>query len=645
MNTEVKYLELLSKTFKNIAETSTEIINLQAIMNLPKGTEHFMTDIHGEYEAFNHVLRNGSGTIRNKIEEAYGNTLTENDKKELASIIYYPKEKVELMQNRDNFNIDKWMITIIYRLIEVCKVVCSKYTRSKVRKAMTKDFEYILQELLYEKKELANKKEYFDSIVDTIISIDRGKEFIIAICNLIQRLNIDHLHIVGDIYDRGPFPHLIMDTLAEYTNLDIQWGNHDILWIGAALGNKACIANVIRICCRYNNNDILEEAYGINLLPFATFAMKYYGNDPCKRFRAKEGVDSDLIAQMHKAMSIIQFKVEGLYSERNPELEMSSRESLKHINYEKGTINLNGVEYPLNDTNFPTVNPENPLELLEEEAELLDKLQASFLGSEKLQKHMQLLFSKGGMYLKYNSNLLFHACIPMEPNGEFSELYVEDGYYKGKALLDKIDNIVRQAYYDRKNVEVNKKHRDFIWYLWAGRLSPLFGKDVMKTFERYFIDDKATHKEIKNPYHKLINDEKICDKIFEEFGLNPRTSHIINGHIPVKVKEGESPIKANGKLLIIDGGFSRAYQSTTGIAGYTLTYNSYGIKLASHLKFISKEAAIKDGTDMISSHIIVETKSKRMKVKDTDIGKSIQTQINDLKKLLKAYRIGLIKSN
>ena len=645
MNTEIKYLELLSKTFKNIAETSTEIINLQAIMNLPKGTEHFMTDIHGEYEAFNHVLRNGSGTIRNKIEEAYGNTLTENDKKELASIIYYPKEKVELMQNKDNFNIDKWMITIIYRLIEVCKVVCSKYTRSKVRKAMTKDFEYILQELLYEKKELLNKKEYFDSIVDTIISIDRGKEFIIAICNLIQRLNIDHLHIVGDIYDRGPFPHLIMDTLAEYTNLDIQWGNHDILWIGAALGNKACIANVIRICCRYNNNDILEEAYGINLLPFATFAMKYYGNDPCKRFRAKEGVDSDLIAQMHKAMSIIQFKVEGLYSERNPELEMSSRESLKHINYEKGTINLNGVEYPLNDTNFPTVNPENPLELLEEEAELLDKLQASFLGSEKLQKHMQLLFSKGGMYLKYNSNLLFHACIPMEPNGEFSELFVEDGYYKGKALLDKIDNIVRQAYYDRKNVEVNKKHRDFIWYLWAGRLSPLFGKDVMKTFERYFIDDKSTHKEVKNPYHKLINDEKICDKIFEEFGLNPRTSHIINGHIPVKVKEGESPIKANGKLLIIDGGFSRAYQSTTGIAGYTLTYNSYGIKLASHLKFISKEAAIKDGTDMISSHIIVETKSKRMKVKDTDIGKSIQTQINDLKKLLKAYRIGLIKSN
>jgi len=429
MNTEIKYLELLSKTFKNIAETSTEIINLQAIMNLPKGTEHFMTDIHGEYEAFNHVLRNGSGTIRNKIEEVYKDKLTESEKKELAAIIYYPKEKIEIMQNTANFNVDRWMINIIYRLIEVCKIVCSKYTRSKVRKAMPKDFQYILQELLYEKKELANKREYFDSIVDTIISIDRGKEFIIAISNLIQKLNIDHLHIVGDIYDRGPFPHLIMDTLAEYNNLDIQWGNHDILWIGAALGNKACIANVIRICCRYNNNDILEEAYGINLLPFATFAMKYYGNDPCKRFRPKEGVDSDLIAQM-------------------------------------------------NDTNFPTVNPENPLELLDEEAELLDKLQALFLGSEKLQKHMQLLFSKGGMYLKYNSNLLFHACIPMEPNGEFSEMYVVDGYYKGKALLDKIDNVVRQAYYDRKNVEVNKKHRDLIWYLWAGRLSPLCYENI-----------------------------------------------------------------------------------------------------------------------------------------------------------------------
>ena len=368
MNIEIKYLELLSKSFKNIAETSTEIINLQAIMNLPKGTEHFMTDIHGEYEAFNHVIRNGSGTVRMKINDIYGDSLSENEKKELATVIYYPKEKVELMQEKENFNIDKWMIITIDRLIEICRLVCSKYTRSKVRKAMTKDFEYILQELLYEKKELANKREYVDSIIDTIIAIDRGKEFIIAIADLIQRLNIDHLHIVGDIYDRGPLPHLIMDTLENYHTVDIQWGNHDILWIGAALGNKACIANVLRICFRYNNNDILEEAYGINLLPFATFAMKYYGNDPCKKFRPKEGIDNDLIAQMHKAISVIQFKVEGLYSERNPEFGMSSRESLKHINYEKGTINLNGVEYPLNDTNFPTIDPKNPLELLEEEA-------------------------------------------------------------------------------------------------------------------------------------------------------------------------------------------------------------------------------------------------------------------------------------
>lgn len=645
MNTEIKYLELLSKSFKNIAETSTEIINLQAIMNLPKGTEHFMTDIHGEYEAFNHVLRNGSGTIRMKIDDIYGDTLSETEKKELATVIYYPKEKIELILKRDNFNVEKWITNTIYKLIEVCRLVSSKYTRSKVRKAMTKDFEYILQELLYEKKELPNKKEYVECIVDTIISIDRGKEFIIAISDLIQRLNIDHLHIVGDIYDRGPSPHLIMDRLIEYNNVDIQWGNHDILWIGAALGNKACIANVIRICCRYNNNDILEEAYGINLLPLATFAMKYYSNDPCKRFRPKEGIDNDLTAQMHKAISIIQFKVEGLYSERNPELEMSSRESLKYIDYDKGSINLNGIEYQLNDLNFPTINKNKPLELSEEESELLDKLKISFISSEKLQKHIHLLFSKGSMYLKQNSNLLFHACIPMEENGEFSELYLEDGYYKGKALMDKIENIVRLAYYDRKNVEVNKKYRDFIWYLWAGRLSPLFGKDIMKTFERYFIDDKTTHKENKNPYHKLINNEEICNKIFKEFEMNPQTSHIINGHIPVKVKEGESPVKANGKLLIIDGGFSKAYQTTTGIAGYTLTYNSYGIKLASHLAFNSKDDVIKNDSDMISSHIVVEHKIKRMKVKDTDKGKEIQAQINDLKKLLKAYRLGLIKSN
>lgn len=643
---ELKYLELLSKSFKNIAETSTEIINLQAIMNLPKGTEHFLTDVHGEYEAFNHILRNGSGTIRMKIDDLFSQTLTENERRELATVIYYPKEKVELIQKeykKKSLNLDRWYITTINRLLAVCRLVCSKYTRSKVRKAMTKDFEYILQELLYEDDNLKNKKEYFEAIIDTILSINRAKEFIISISNLIQRLNIDHLHIVGDIYDRGPSPHLIMDTLEEYHNIDIQWGNHDILWIGAALGNKACIANVIRICCRYNNKEILEDAYGINLLPLATFALKYYANDPCKKFRAKEGIDTDLIAQMHKAISIIQFKAEGIYSERNPEFDMSSRESLKHIDYKKGTINIDGKEFFLNDTNFPTINPENPLELLEEEAEILDKLKASFMNSEKLQKHIKLLFNKGSMYLKHNSNLLFHACIPMDENGEFSELEIEGEKYKGKALLDKIDNIVRITYFDRKSSNRNKKYLDFLWYLWSGGLSPLFGKDVMRTFERYFIDDKSIHKEYKNPYHKLINSEEICNKVLVEFGLNPSMSHIINGHIPVKVKEGESPIKANGKLLIIDGGFSRAYQKTTGIAGYTLIYNSHGIKLASHTTFGSKEDSVVNEIDMVSSHIIVEEKQRRIRVKDTDIGKDIQNQINDLKKLLNAYRNGQIK--
>lgn len=644
---ELKYLELLSKTFKNIDETSTEIINLQAIMNLPKGTEHFITDVHGEYEAFNHILRNGSGTIRRKIDDIFSNSLAENERNELATIIYYPKEKVELIQKeykKNNANIDKWFTLTITRLLEVCRVVCSKYTRSKVRKAMTKDFEYILQELLYENANQKNKKEYFEAIIDTILSIKRGKEFVIAIANLIQRLNIDHLHIVGDIYDRGPSPHLIMDKLAEYNNIDIQWGNHDILWIGAALGNKACIANVLRICCRYNNKEILEDAYGINLLPLATFAMKYYGNDPCKKFRAKEGIDTDLIAQMHKAISIIQFKVEGIYSERNPEFKMQSRELLKDINYSKGTIVIDNKEYVLNDRNFPTINPENPLELLEEEALILDKLKASFMGSEKLQKHINLLFNKGSMYLKHNSNLLFHACVPMDSNSEFSEFEIDGEKYSGKAFLDKIDNIVRLTYHDRKNSNRNKKYLDFLWYLWSGELSPLFGKDVMRTFERYFIDDKTIHKENKNPYHKLINDEEICNKVLLEFGLNPAMSHIINGHIPVKVKEGESPIKANGKLLIIDGGFSRAYQKTTGIAGYTLIYNSYGIKLASHLSFSSKDEAIINEIDMVSSHIVVEEKSKRIRVKDTDIGKDIQNQINDLKKLLNAYITGQIKA-
>ena len=639
---ELKYLELLSKNFRNIAETSTEIINLEAILNLPKGTEHFLSDIHGEYEAFTHVLRNGSGSIRQKIEDIFGETLDEAEKKELATLIYYPEAKYNL-EEKKNKNIEEWSRKNIYRLVKVCKHASTKYTRSKVRKAMPKDFEYIIQELLYERNEEENKRDYVDAIIDTIISIKYTKDFMKAMGELIRRLAIDRLHVVGDIYDRGPAPHLIMDCLQEYHNVDIQWGNHDLLWIGAGIGNKACIANVIRICSRYNNHDILEEAYGINLLPLATFAMKHYGKDPCKSFRPKEGLDNDLIAQMHKAISIIQFKVEGIFSERNPQFEMEGKELLKNINYHKGTVTIGGKEYQLNDTHFPTVNPNNPLELTKEEVVLLNKLKHSFMNSEKLQRHLKFLLNKGSMYLKCNSNLLYHGCIPLDNEGELVEVNIDGINYKGKSYFDKIEAIIRESFFNRENNEKDKRNRDFVWYLWCGKNSPLFGKDVMRTFERYFIDDKKIHKENKNPYYMFINKKEKCEMILREFGLNPENSHIINGHVPVKVKEGESPVKADGKLFMIDGGFSKAYRKTTGIAGYTLVYNSYGIKIISLAPFESQEKAIKEGADILSSTVVFDEIREITKVKDTDIGKELQKQIDDLKKLLISYKTGLIK--
>ena len=639
---ELKYLELLSKNFRNIAETSTEIINLEAILNLPKGTEHFLSDIHGEYEAFTHVLRNGSGSIRQKIEDIFGETLDEVEKKELATLIYYPEAKYNL-EEKKNRNIEEWSKKNIYRLVKVCKHASTKYTRSKVRKAMPKDFEYIIQELLYERNEEENKRDYVDAIIDTIISIKYTKDFMKAMGELIRRLAIDRLHVVGDIYDRGPAPHLIMDCLQEYHNVDIQWGNHDLLWIGAGIGNKACIANVIRICSRYNNHDILEEAYGINLLPLATFAMKYYGKDPCRNFRPKEGVDNDLIAQMHKAISIIQFKVEGIFSERNPQFEMEDKELLKNIDYHKGTVTIGGKEYQLNDTHFPTVNPDNPLELTKEEVVLLNKLKNSFMNSEKLQRHLKFLLNKGSMYLTCNSNLLYHGCIPLDSEGELVEVNIDGISYKGKSYFDKIEAIIRESFFNRENNEKDKRNRDFVWYLWCGKNSPLFGKDIMRTFERYFIDDKKIHKENKNPYYMFINKKEKCEMILREFGLNPENSHIINGHVPVKVKEGESPVKADGKLFMIDGGFSKAYRKTTGIAGYTLVYNSYGIKIISLAPFESQEKAIKEGADILSSTVVFDEIREITKVKDTDIGKELQKQIDDLKKLLISYKTGLIK--
>ncbi|RRD40189.1 fructose-1,6-bisphosphatase [Leptotrichia sp. OH3620_COT-345] len=639
---ELKYLKLLSKSFRNIAETSTEIINLEAILNLPKGTEHFLSDIHGEYEAFNHVLRNASGNIREEIEEIFGGTLTESEKKELATLIYYPKSKYNLIEEKYG-DIDEWAKKVIFQLIEVCKKLSTKYSRSKVRKTIPKNFEYIIQELLYERKDEENKKDYINAIIDTIISINYAKEFIEAVSILIQRLAVDRLHIVGDIYDRGPAPHLIMDCLLEYHNVDIQWGNHDLLWIGAGMGNEACIANVVRICSRYNNNDILEEAYGINLLPLATFSMKNYGNDECVSFKTNDNSGESLVTQIHKAITIIQFKIEGKCSERNPDFEMKDRELLKMIQYEKGTVIIEGKEYPLNDTNFPTVNPADPFELTEEEREVMKKLKDSFMNSEKLQRHLNFLLNKGSMYLKYNSNLLYHGCIPMDKEGKLTEVKIKGKLYKGKSYLDKIESIIREEFFNKENNQRDKSNRDFIWYLWCNGNSPLFGKDIMKTFERYFIDNKKTHKENKNPYYTFINDEKVCKMILSEFGLDPENSHIINGHVPVKVKEGEVPVKANGKLFMIDGGFSKAYRKTTGIAGYTMIYNSYGIKIISLAPFESKEKAIKEGADILSSTIVFREMKEIIKVKDTDIGYEIQNQISELKKLLIAYRAGIIK--
>lgn len=639
---ELKYLSLLSKKFKNIPDTATEIINLQAILNLPKGTEHFLTDIHGEYDAFNHVLKNGSGSIRAKINDIFQDSISNFEKKELASVIYYPKEKVEYV-SKSMVNMDKWYKTIIYRMIEVCSVTASKYTSSKVRKAMSSDFAYVLQEVLYERRELPNRKEYVESIIDTIISLGRAKYFVIAISNLIQRLTIDKLHIVGDIYDRGPYPHRIIDKLINHHNVDIQWGNHDMLWMGAALGNRACIANVIRICARYSNTDILEEGYGINLLPLARFVIDTYKNDDCKSFRPKDGSSDELMAKIHKGISIIQFKIEGEISNRHPDFNLENRQMLHRIDYERGIVKIEGKDYKLNDTYFPTIDKENPYKLSSREEEVMDILTRYFLNSEKLQRHLQFFLTNGSLYLKYNSNLLYHGCIPLNKKGELQEVVLRGVKVKGKDYLDGVEEIVRQAYYFKHQNVKNSFEVDFLWYLWCGQNSPLFGKDAMKTFERYFIDDKETHVEEKNPYYTYCETEESCRMLLEEFGLNPNISHIVNGHMPVKTLKGEKPVKGNGKLFVIDGGFSKAYQKETGIAGYTLVYNSYGLKIISHDPFESVEKAVREGKDIISfTRIVEDTSVNRIRVKDTDIGKELQSQINDLKKLLICYKRGVI---
>ncbi|HAG11032.1 MAG TPA: class 3 fructose-bisphosphatase [Desulfotomaculum sp.] len=640
------YLELLSKKFPTISQAASEVINLKSILNLPKGTEHFLTDLHGEYEAFDHVMRNASGVVKRKINDVLGKTLSKNDINELASLIYYPEDKLHLVKERE-INLSDWYEVTIYRLIQVCRDASSKYTRSKVRKALPPEFAYIIQELLHEDEYRFNKKEYYNKIIDTIVGLDMADDFIINISAVIQRLTIDHLHIVGDVYDRGPGPHFIMDTLMKHHSMDIQWGNHDVLWMGAATGNRSCIANVVRICLRYANMDILEEGYGINLFPLATFAMDAYKDDECIQFKPKMSSSDtvpdssfDLLAKMHKAISMIQFKLEHELILNHPEYEMNNRLLLDKINYEENTINVDGVVYKLNDQSFPTVDPNEPWKLTEEEKSVINKLRYTFMKSEKLQEHIRFMYAKGSMYLKYNSNLLFHASIPMNPDGTFKKIRLNGVESSGKYLLDNLELWSREAYFGRENKESST---DILWYLWCHHDSPLFGKDKMATFERYFIDDKTPHKEHYTPYYTLVDDEKVARMILAEFGLDPDDGHIVNGHVPVKAKKGESPIKANNKLLVIDGGFARAYQRETGIAGYTLIYNSYGLMLAKHEPFESREKSVNEGTDMHSELSTVEKVVDRKKIADTDNGQDLKKQIYYLEMLLSAFRTGVIK--
>lgn len=644
-----RHLKLLSKQYTNEEQVSEEIINLQAILNLPKGTELFLSDIHGEYGSFSHILNNGSGIIKNKIEDIFSNQITERERSALATLIYYPEEKLALIK-REVKDINEWYSITLYRLIEVAREVSSKYTRSKVRKAMPKGFDYIIDELLHLQGCGPDKETYYKQIIKSIIELDRADEFIVAISNLIKRMAIDHLHVLGDIFDRGPDAKLVMDTLMKFHSLDIQLGNHDILWMGAACGNKACIANVIRICSRYDNISTLEEGYGINIRPLATFALKTYTNDGCKRFMPKifdynKYIRSDeiSIAKLHKAISVIQFKLEGQIIKEHPEYEMDGRLLLDKIDYKNKTVKIGDKSYPLNDVNFPTINPNRPYELTKEENEIINRLEESFKNSETLNKHIAFLYSKASIYKCFNANLLFHGCIPMEENGEFSKVDILGRTLSGKEYLNFIDKAIRKAYMEKNQSDKERDINDLMWYLWCGPKSPLFGKEKAATFERYFVEDKEVHKEKKNPYFTLIESEEICNKILKEFGLEGKNSHIINGHIPVKEKDGESPIKANGKLLVIDGGFAKSYRGQTGRAGYTLTYNSYGLILAANEPFDSKADAIREEIDIKYDIMVNEKETERKSVADTDVGKEIQEEVDDLKLLLKAYREGKIK--
>lgn len=639
---DLAYLKLLSREYPNIRAAASDIINLQAICGLPKGTEYFFSDLHGEHEAFIYLLRSSSGIIREKIRETFGHIISEEDEVRLANLIYYPEKMINQIKQANEYTED-WQKTAVYRLVQICREVSSKYTRSKVRKKMPKEFSGVIDELLYVDNTDDNKTEYYSELINTLIDVRVADSFIVVICSLIRSLTIDNLHILGDIFDRGPRPDIILEELMHFHDVDIQWGNHDISWMGAATGNRACICNVLRMALGYNGFDVLEDGYGINLRPLSMFAERVYRDDPCTCFLPQildkniyDAVDPKLAAKMHKAIAVLQYKEEGQIIKRHPEYGMEERILLSAIRYDRGTVTIDGKEYPMRDMNFPTVDPADPLRLTDEEEELLHTLELSFRHNARLHEHVRFLYSNGSMYKCCNSNLLYHGCIPMTENREFDGLMVGGKMYRGKELMDFIDTQVKNAYFLPEDAPEKEACRDFMWYLWNGAKSPVFGKDKNRSFEHYFIEDPEVMRETMNPYYQLSEEEETCDMILKEFGLPTKGSHIINGHMPVKIKSGETPIRAGGKLFIIDGGLSKAYQERTGIAGYTLIFNSHHLALAEHKPFDPE----RERTPKV---YIVEKMQKRITVADTDEGKELADRIEDLKELLKAYRSGLLK--
>lgn len=627
---EIKYLESLSREYPTIQAVCTEIINLKAILNLPKGTEHFVSDIHGEDEAFCHLLNNASGVIREKVNLLFEKTVSSQMRTELCTLIYYPERKIAEVKKQEP-DMEEWYKINLYRLIDVCRLCASKYTRSKVRKALPVDFEYIIDELLHTNYDEKDKQSYYENIILTIINIDRADAFIIALANVIKRLVVDRLHVVGDIFDRGPHADIILDRLMCHHAMDIQWGNHDILWMGAAAGSEACIANVLSNSTKYNNIDFVENAYGINLRPLALFSREVYPKE------------ADLLKSMHKASVVIQLKLEGQVIRRHPEYGMEDRLLLDKIDFINKTVIIGGKTYPLVGAEFPTIDPKDPYTLSSEEQDVVSQLKISFAQSEKLQRHVRFLFSQGSLYKVFNNNLIFHGCVPVREDGKFYEYEIGRAVLSGREFFDFADNFVRKTYYTTGKAPEKQAGLDFLWYLWCGKNSPLFGRDKMATFERCFLKDKKTWEEKKNPYYEWIEKKEFCEKILQEFGLNDPYSHIINGHIPVLTRQGEHPVHGGGKLIMIDGGFCRAYQSKTGIAGYTLFYNSYGIRLVSHEPFVGLSDAIHHNKDILSTFVVFDTAAHRITVSETDAGSEIKSKIEDLTNLLNAYRIGVIK--